>query len=284
MQGNAGKRVESYKRAAQSAGGFKHVDSHLHTYFSDGLLSPEEVVGAAKEAGRKAVVITDHNTVSGIPRAVAEGKRLGLPVVPGIEITAFDEETGKKVHIKGMGINPNYAPLREYFGELKKIQARRAERIAQNLRGLGFAIDRKFAITPWPAKLYSTVDIARLLLENEGNKALFRERYGKPASFENVFRTLLSRTAPAYEDWEKKITAKNAIELIRNAGGIADLAHPGHSRLKGTEIARFQKYGLQSIEAYHHKHSKTEKKYYKLVAATLGLGVSSGTDFHGESE
>ena len=278
--------VEAYRQRLKSAKGSRVVDTHVHTSMSDGFFAPAEVVRIAKEAGVGTIVITDHDTVAGVREAQEEGRRLGVKVVAGVELTAFDGD--KRVHVKGIGIDPKNPELARTMNEIEHHRRERMVKMIGKLRGMGFKIDEgKLGQILAPGKTSNRGYITRMLLSEkhyfQHNAELFRTLFGKEikATDENFFKMLLEEGGPAHEPWAYRLGIEEAIRLIKNAGGIADLAHPAKTGISEEQARRFKQYGLASAETRHPAYNGRNRREQDAVATKAGLGVTTGSDYHG---
>ncbi len=252
----------------------RYCDLHLHTKRSDGTLTPAEVVRAAGGAGIFCVAVTDHDTVSGIDEAVRAGESLGVEVIPGIEISA--DFTPGILHLLGYGIRWKDPA---FEGAIRRLQADRRARnkkIIERLSALGIAISLEEVAGDCHGNQISRLHFARVLV-----------RKGIVSDKEAAFRKFLGQGRPAYVS-RAHISSKEAISLIRGAGGVAALAHPLHmglpldSREFLQTIQRLQAEGIMGLEVYSSAHDKTSARRLFRLAETLRLLPTGGSDFHGD--
>lgn len=245
----------------------KYADLHVHTFYSDSTLSPEEVVACAKKKGLAAIAICDHDTVDGIAPCRALGDSLGVEIIPGIELSA--EEVDAEVHILGYFIDWQ----QEWFrGRLKEIRQSRVERVykmVEKLVAFNIVVDAGeiFAIAGDKASV-GRLHVAQAMLKAGGIKNL-KEAFDKYIGF----------TGPCYVPYTK-FSPREAIEIILRVGGVPVLAHPdlmGHDEY----IEEFVDYGLKGIEAYHTEHKAHITKRYEEMAKRYGLLITGGSDCHG---
>lgn len=241
------------------------MDLHTHSACSDGDRRPAELVRCALAAGVSLLALTDHDSVSGVPEAVAAGHACGVTVVPGVEM---DNEFDQELHILGLCVDPANAPL---CAELEAAHARRTARnarIVQNLMGVG--VD----VTPY---LVPSGGVATRL-----HIALALVRGGYADGVADAFARYLRRGAPGYASLTRPSPAR-VIALLRGAGGIPVLAHPCH--LKGNVhaiVAELCALGLGGIEAYYTTSTAGQTQLFLSLAAQHGLMVTCGSDFHGD--
>lgn len=242
------------------------VDLHVHTTASDGRLSPAEVVQAAKEAGLVGLAITDHDAIDGIAPAQAEGEKLGMIVVPGIEInTDFGQS---ELHILGYFIETDSPILCEHLTTLRSAREERGRQMVEKLRGLGFDITFERVKEIAAGGAIGRPHVARAMVEA-----------GYSYDMNSAFGKYLVRGTPGYVP-RYKLTPVQAIGIIREAGGAPVLAHPGSSK-HDEMIPELVEAGLAGIEAYHTDHSKLQTMHYRKLAQKYNIIVTAGSDYHG---
>ncbi len=249
-----------------------YVDLHLHTTASDGVLSPAEIVRYAKAKGLQAIAITDHDTIEGCEEGLLEGNRIGFEVIPGIEISA--EYSPGSMHILGFHLDIHHPLLNERLEYLQKARAERNPKMVAKLNQLGINITYEEVLKASGGGQVGRPHFANVLLE----KKVVR-------SFQEAFDRFLRKGAAAYVD-KFRFTSKEALHFIREARGVAVLAHPntlGVSRSSELEkvIAQLVDEGLQGIEVYYPEHSSAEVAQYKALADRYKLLSTGGTDYHG---
>lgn len=247
------------------------VDLHVHTTASDGLHSPEEVVRMAQEAGLAAVAITDHDTTEGIPTALAEGERIGMTVIPGIEISSI--AGGQDIHVLGYYMNIADDELQERLRDLRAVRDRRNEMMAAKLNELGIPLDLAAVYDQHAERLQAGQTVGRPHL------AEWLLAHGYVGSVKEAFDRYLGKEGAAYVN-PPRIHPLEAIAIIRRAGGVAVLAHPGLYD-QDELIAELVAGGLAGIETRHSDHSPETEAHYDRLAAAYGLFATGGSDFHG---
>lgn len=250
---------------------FGLIDLHVHTTASDGTMTPAELVFYAAKRGLKAVAITDHDTIDGLPEALEAGQKAGLEVVPGIEIGV--DFTGE-MHILGYFVDPLSPQLTEGLRLLRGFRDGRNPRMAKNLRALGFEVTMDEVAQMAQGSVVGRPHFAAVLKEK-----------GYVKTIEEAFEKYLGEGKPAY-DKKDGMTPRQGIELISAAGGIPVLAHPKYLAVQndaqlGELLDTLAGYGLQGIEAYYTGHTTLETAKFCRLAADRGLVVTGGTDFHG---
>lgn len=246
----------------------KLADLHLHTYFSDGTSSPEQLVEEAKKAGIFCISITDHDNVSGIEPA-KEAAVDSIEVIPGIELSA--EINLREIHILGYFIDPNYPRLQEEIKEINSIRRKRVYEILDKLRKLGIDLNPQDVFNVAGKGSVSRLHIARAMLAK-----------GKISNIYEAFSRYIGNKCPAYVG-KFSLTPEGAIKLIKEAKGIAVLAHPLSSNCDEL-LPSFIKAGLMGLEVYYPEHSEVVIRYYLQIANKYGLLVTGGSDCHGSAK
>lgn len=272
------------------------IDLHLHTYYSDGTMSPGELVILAKESGAKAIAITDHDGMGGLPEGIEAGKRRGVLVIPGIELSAVDDE-GAYMHILGYCFDPENEELKNEVEWIRRKRAERNEKMLAALRRIGCKLSRE------DLQLREGQDYI-----GKPTFALALVRKGYVSSAGEAFREgRFMRSDAVRSVHREKIRAKRAIELIIGAGGIPVLAHPmkifrpvrgekagsgeGGAGGAGCEggyfesldrlLAKLKSWGLKGMECYYGEHLPQETKCLVRLAQNHRLLITGGSDFHG---
>ena len=242
-------------------------DLHIHTNFSDGTATPEEVVDEAIRLGLSAIAITDHDTIQGFLRADKYNNGGKLHIIPAIEISAFLDPS--EIHILGYFIDIHNDALN---GLIKKAREDRIERIykmVEKLHGLQVEIN--------PGEVF---DLAGEGSPGRMHLAEVIWRNGYTGTLLDAFYKYIGDKAPAYVP-KKTLTPQEAIELIREAKGAPVLAHPGLTQ-RDNFIEDLVRYGLQGIEVYYPAYTKATVEKYLKLAKKYDLVATGGSDFHGK--
>lgn len=246
------------------------IDLHLHTTASDGRCSPLELVSRAAAAGLTTIAVTDHDTVGGCREAEAACAAAGLTFVPGIEITAI--RYGGDVHVLGYFVDVDSPALQAFLAAQRERRVDRVREMIERLRSLGMELDANAVLQPGladPTKAVGRPWIARALVAR-----------GYVASTNEAFDKWLARGRPAFVP-RAGAPPDEVFLRIHEAGGVASLAHPG--LLEHDDwIPEFASAGLDAIEAYHSDHDTLMTATYLSIAKRLRLGISGGSDFHGD--
>lgn len=249
-----------------------YVDLHVHTSASDGVLTPSEIVRYAKSKGLQTIAITDHDTIEGLEEGLLEGEKIGFEVIPGIEISA--EHSPGSMHLLGYFLDIHHPLLRGKLDYLQKARAERNPKIIENLNRLGVRIDYAEVVKASGGGQVGRPHFAQVLLEK-----------GYVRSFQEAFERFLKKGAPAYVD-KVRFKPKEAISFIREAGGVAVLAHPKTLGMNGSIalekiVFELMGDGLKGIEVFYPEHSPLEVAQFKVLAERYGLLLTGGTDYHG---
>jgi 3',5'-nucleoside bisphosphate phosphatase len=245
------------------------ADLHLHTNFSDGTYSPEELVGHAQRQGLGALALTDHDTVEGCPRAAVACKLAGIEFIPGTELTA--EVEGLELHLLGYFIDTGHPPLLVDMEKFQTVRQNRIREIVARINELGIPLDAEAVFALANCRSPGRPHVGRALVEG-----------GFCASMDEAFGRFLKKNRPAWVP-KFKISAHNAIALIHQAGGLAVMAHPGLNN-SDEIIPELVAAGLDGIECFHTKHTPATSKHYLQLAGQHHLLVSGGSDCHGMSK
>ncbi|MFA5383243.1 MAG: PHP domain-containing protein [Eubacteriales bacterium] len=243
------------------------ADLHIHTNASDGVESPAQVVYLAKTAGLKAIAITDHETASGIAPALEAGRRLSLEVLPGVEMSTGHKD--REVHLLGYLMDYTNPVFMSFLELLLQKRKERVAGIAARLRDLGIQVTLDQILAAAGKGSVGRPHVARALIES-----------GIVQSVAQAFEQYLGTGRPAYVPRFKYSTSE-AIQLIRDAGGVAVLAHPV---IDNSEIfiPEFVKNGLQGLEVYYPGHSPEIISRFLKTCRLYNLVSTGGSDFHGD--
>lgn len=250
------------------------VDLHIHTTFSDGKLTPTEIVALAVRKKMTTIAITDHDTMAGVGEAMAAAADTGLEVIPGIEISSNYE--GADVHVLGYWMNQDNLALHEALTRLQQGREKRNRSMLEKLGALGISISFEELQALSGSGQTGRPHIAQLLV-----------RHGAVKSVSDAFRRYLKKGSPAYAS-RFIFSTLDSIRLIRDAGGIAVLAHPQQVDKTLTMVPRMVRecvqVGLGGMEVYHPSHTSQGKKKLRNLAEKHKLFITGGSDFHGDAK
>ena len=251
----------------------KHIaDLHTHSTASDGQYSPTELVGLAREAGIDILALTDHDTVDGVGEAVAAGQRLGIRVVPGIELSAREYNT---FHILGYGVDTENPELAALCEERRGRRDQRSLKIIRYLAEKGMSISLEEVEAAAGGLVIGRPHFARVMLDK-----------GYISNFRHAFDHYLD--TEEYHEYvgNARPTAERCIRVLKGAGGKVSLAHPHQIGIDNDaldkQVRELKELGLDAVECYYPRHSPEQTAFYLELAKKYGLHVTGGSDFHGE--
>jgi len=250
-------------------------DLHSHSTYSDGTLTPHELVSRAVQRGLSILALTDHDDTSGIAPAQAAARELGLKLIDGVEISVTWR--GHTIHIVGLGINASDAALQAGLAATRVGRSNRAEKIVAAFESLGIAGSREgageFAANK---EMISRTHFARFLVK----RGLVKDMKG-------AFRRYLGGGQPCFvpHQWA---TLGDAVRWINGSGGVAVVAHPGRYPLDTAQMrelfAEFRDSGGAAIEVVSSSHKPPQYAVFAAYAREFGLAASAGSDFHSPAE
>lgn len=241
------------------------IDLHIHSIYSDGFWTPQEIVENSIQKGLEIIAITDHDVLTGYEEALSYSKDT-LKVIPGIELNT-DGPQGE-LHILGYQFDPQHPKLNNHVSWRVEDRFQWGKRIVENLRNLGYDISFNDCLKRVGKGVLVRTHIADELV----SAGYFRNS-------KEAYEQLLKKGKPAFEE-RGSFSAEDAIKLIHEAGGLAFLAHPGIYKHE-FHLQQLIDSGLDGIEVYHSKHSEKEQNYWGRMAEEFNLLISGGSDFHG---
>ena len=242
------------------------IDLHLHTYYSDGTFTPEQVAKAAEEMKLAAISLTDHDTIEGCDRLAKACDERNIEFIPGTELSVDIE--GNEMHLLGYFLDTQNERL---ITETTKYQQNRTNRVhglVDQLNELGIELDAVDVFDLAKCKAPGRPHVARALV-----------KHGFCGSVDEAFSRFLRRGAPAWVP-KTNVDYREGIELIHQAGGLAVMAHPGLNKIDHL-IPDLVKAGLDGLECWHTRHPKSTAKRYREMAERYGLIITGGSDCHG---
>ncbi len=260
------------------------IDLHAHTTVSDGGDSPTELVEKAARAGLEAIAVTDHDNDAGCDEAVEAGRRAGIEVVRGVEISCDVEDLSSRgyhpsdrptMHLLGYFIPELDNPLSEALAELQYHRANRNVLIVERINELGIPMTFQEVEQEagGPGSQIGRPHFAAVLV-----------RHGAVPDYQTAFDEYLAKGAKAYLS-RKLYRPSDAIKLMLDAGVVPVFAHPFTLNLEAGELARFTDEltaaGIKGIEGYHGDWSEEEQAALRALGQERGLVVSGGSDYHG---
>jgi predicted metal-dependent phosphoesterase TrpH len=247
------------------------IDLHTHTNRSDGTLTPQELVALAAERGLDVVAVTDHDTTDGLEEATREGLRVGVEVVPGVEFSS--EYRGASVHVLCYWMDLANPELQAELQRLRDDRFRRGERMIEKLRDLGFDVSFERVREIAGGGNIVRPHVAQAMVEA-----------GIVGSEEEAFERWIADGKPAHVA-KHALDPLDALALIRGAGGLCVLAHPGmwgdQTEVPQELIERMAAAGMAGLEVDHPDHDAERRARYRALAVELGLIPTGGSDCHG---
>jgi predicted metal-dependent phosphoesterase TrpH len=252
------------------------IDLHTHTTASDGRLTPEQLISLAEDMKLEAVAVTDHDTINGLDPARRCAREIGMPFIPGIEISAEYGASGT-MHILGYFIDEASGGFSEALDFLQRARKKRNPQIIERLNDCGVAVSMEDVRREAGSDQIGRPHFARAIV-----------RKGFAASIPEAFERYVKKGAPCYVNKER-FTPQRAIELIRKARGIPVLAHPKTLNIDLLRelpalLDRLKEMGLMGLEAYYYAHSRSEEDYFLRVCRKLSILATGGSDFHGDNK
>jgi predicted metal-dependent phosphoesterase TrpH len=242
------------------------ADLHLHSNYSDGVLSPHTLVRRSREVGLQTISITDHDNIAAIPEAMEAAEELGIEIIPGVELNAHVD--GREIHLLGYFFDVENPSLHEFLSLMRQERLLRAERIVEKLAALNISISMEKVIEQAGKGSVGRPHIANVLIDE-----------GYADSYQEVFSKYIGYRGPAYIE-KFQCSPEEVISIIAQAGGLAFLAHPGTS-VPDQVLLRLIKAGLDGIETVHPGHTPELTQHYRRIANEYFLMESGGSDFHG---
>lgn len=258
------------------------VDYHIHSYYSDGTMSPVELVRKYYDEEYAIISITDHDGIDGVKEAITAGEALRIQVVTGVEFST--EYKNHEMHLLGYKFDSDNEALNAKLTGLKAERRERNERLVKKLCEMGYELSMEELEKSTPKGYVGKPVIARMMVE-KGYISDKAEAFEPGKIFESDEVKAIKR---------KKMNTVEAIELINGAGGIAVLAHPGKIKglgEKGTAeyrknldelIRELKKAGLKGMECIHPSHSEEEVMDFVNLAGKYHLHITEGSDYHGD--
>lgn len=248
------------------------LDFHIHSTFSDGSLTPIEIVKMAKKKGLKAISITDHDNIDGVEKALTAGDEVGLVVVPGLELSVVLD--GISIHLLGYLFDYDHYDLKALLEKIQIGRRKRNETIVNKLKSAGIDIRSEIDQILQNNSQVGRPHIARILVAQKHAK-----------NINDAFQKFLVPGGIAYTKREA-CSAKEAINVLHRAKGLAVIAHPLNIRNVTKDytdvIEELVELGLDGIETYYPTHSKKVSKSLLSLSTEKGLICTGGSDYHGD--
>lgn len=242
------------------------ADLHLHTSFSDGTYSPEELASEGKRHNLSVLALTDHDTMEGCERMAAACKQQGIEFVPGSELTA--EQDDYELHLLGYYLDMGSEKLKKSLAEFQTARQDRIREMVARINKLDIPLEADAVFALANCQSPGRPHVGRALV----NAGICR-------TLDEAFERFLKKNRPGWVP-KFRISAPDAIALIHEAGGVAVMAHPGLNR-SDDMIPELIEAGMDGIECFHTKHSTSVCEHYLMMAEQKGLLVTGGSDCHG---
>ncbi|MFI3171234.1 MAG: PHP domain-containing protein [Eubacteriales bacterium] len=252
------------------------IDLHVHSNYSDGTLTPTELVALANKKQLRAFALTDHDTTDGILDAFQAAKEsgTGIEIIPGIELSTVYKK--KDIHIVGLGININDCYFQDNLKQFQSARDVRNYKMIEKLQDKGISITIESMFEQFGDIVLTRAHFARYLQDR-----------GYVSNMHDAFPKYIGDDAPCYVPKER-VTPYQAIQLIHSSGGKAILAHPLLYNLSTEEldilIASLSKAGLDGLEVYYSQNRYGDEQKMKMIASKYNLKLSGGSDFHGSNK
>jgi hypothetical protein len=241
------------------------VDLHTHTNHSDGFHSPIELIQIVKKNGLDTISITDHDNLAAVHEAASIGKDFGVEIIPGLEVSS--DIGDREVHILGYFIDPDNRELERYLKFFREERLKRAIRIINKLKGIGFAISIEDVLEQSKNSAIGRPHIAQAMLEK-----------GLITTYYEAFNKYIGNHCPAYEK-KIHISPQSVVKIISDAGGLSFIAHPGN--MPESLLKELIEEGIDGIEVIHPSHTPNQIRFYRGIVSEYFLLESGGSDFHG---
>ncbi len=254
------------------------IDLHMHSTYSDGSQTPEQLILEAKAKGLSAIALTDHDTIDGIPEFMALGETHGITTVPGVEISVDTKlPNNGHMHILGLLVDPYSESLKNTLSFLLKERNERAQRIIRKLTENGVDITMQELLDEAGEGAIGRPHVAKILV-----------RKGVVSSIQEAFDIWLAKGKPAYMD-KTKLGESDAIKMIHDAGGLAIMAH-SHLMHYDTfaeardKLLELKELGLDGFEVYYSGMPTEYTEGLLALAESHGFAISGGSDYHGDNK
>lgn len=250
------------------------IDLHCHSIFSDGTDDPETLARQAAALGLAALALTDHDTLAGLPRFLAMQPQVPTRLVPGLELSC--RFRGLELHVLGLLVDPLDPALQGRIDRLRRRREERNDRMIHRLQALRIPITLQDVKAVAPTPLLSRVHFAKALVQR-----------GAAGSRQDAFARIIGDGCPGHVPFEP-LSPGEAAGWIREAGGVAVLAHPGRSAGRNFRwdeaMAELKAEGIEGFEAYYGEYGPAEQRYFCELARQLDMVPCGGSDYHGASK
>jgi len=250
------------------------IDLHSHSLHSDGTETPSSLALEAHARGLKALALTDHDTLAGLPEFLACQPQCSTRLIPGIELSC--RFVDMELHLLGLFLDINDPTLQERVMGLRRRREDRNHRMLERLRELGIRMEWEDVKSHAGADLVSRAHFARAL-----------HRLGFAGSPQDAFKRIIGDGCPGYVPFQE-LEPEEACRWIREAKGVPVVAHPGRSARRSfrwdVAMADLKGIGVCGFETYYADYSPIEERYFLNLAKELGMARSGGSDYHGATK
>jgi len=247
------------------------IDLHMHSIFSDGSMTPEELIAEGLSIGLKGMALTDHDTVGGVPRFIEAAEKVRMPVMTGVEVSA-DLDHGT-LHMLGYGVDHKDRSLIEHLRWIRQGRDERNQEILHKINQLGIRLTMDEVTKYAGADVVGRPHFAQAMIA----KGIVKDK-------REAFDRFLAKGKPAYAE-RRRLEPAATIELIRGARGLPVVAHPFTLKRNTRElrdfIAQLKAAGLGGIEVYYSEHTHEMQREFAALAKDLDLVATGGSDYHG---
>ena len=247
------------------------VDFHMHSVYSDGIKTPEELLRHALDCNLSMMALTDHDEIDGIKALRTAQEQLdpekNIKIINGCEFSADYKD--KSIHILGYRFDETNKELRDFIEYFKSKREERIDEIIRRCNNAGYFISKDELLKKFPkTQAYGRPHIGQLLIDG-----------GYAKDINDVFKDILRKDSPCYVP-KVKIEVPYIIDIIHKAGGLAVMAHP---KLVTSDeyVVEMLAYDFDGMEVYHTKHNDDDVKRYKALAKEHNLFITGGSDYHG---
>jgi predicted metal-dependent phosphoesterase TrpH len=248
----------------------RYADLHVHTNFSDGTFTPEEVVREARAKGFSCIAICDHDCIDAIAPAIECAKGKHLEIIPGVELTVI--KNGKEIHMLGYFVSWKEKWFADILRRVQEERSVRIDRMLAKLKQFDIKLDKERVMCLAGGKgSVGRLHLARALAET-----------GAVSSVQAAFNKYIGDSKPCYVK-DIGFSPKEAIDIILRAKGVPVLAHPAVVR-DDSLVQEFIKDGIRGIETYHSDHTRSDNKKYEKMAGDYGILTTGGSDCHGHAK
>ncbi|MGH1366159.1 MAG: PHP domain-containing protein [Calditrichia bacterium] len=254
------------------------IDLHMHSTYSDGSQTPEQLMQEAKELGLTAIALTDHDTIDGIPEFMELGKKYGIRAIPGVEISVDTKlPNNGHMHILGLLLDPDSEELKTTLNYLMEQRNLRAQKIITKLNDLNVDVTMQELLDEAGEGAIGRPHVAKIML-----------RKGIVSSIQEAFDIYLAKGKPAYMD-KMKLDENDAFKMIHDAGGLAILAHPHFMHYDSIDeaverIMALKELGLDGFEVHYSAMPQAYTDRLVALAEEHDFIISGGSDYHGTNK